>query len=83
MATEGACLRCLSALLGVLRRGHIEETPTKNAAGKSYSVTGIIEQVRVIIPPNPPAPGTHARSSSHPGEPSYLPLPSPTYTDED
>lgn len=26
-------------------RGAIQEVPTKNAAGKSYSVTGIIEQV--------------------------------------
>jgi len=29
----------------VVFRGGIQEVPTKNASGKSYSVTGIIEQV--------------------------------------
>jgi hypothetical protein len=36
----------LLLLLLLLLRGGIEEVPTKNASGKSYSISGTIEQVR-------------------------------------
>jgi hypothetical protein len=44
-----ACLLVPAVVACCCVRGGIEEVPTKNASGRSYSITGIVEQVCACV----------------------------------